>query len=278
MQVWKESSSKFKVTDVTAERNGEAVRLKVTYLLAAGNDYTAEYTVWPSGAVEAAMHFASTDRKAVEVGPTEAQLEATFSPAAAEARKNAAELEVPRIGMRFRLPVSMNGVEYYGRGPQENYCDRKAGTLAGIYRTTADQMYYPYVRPQENGHHTDTRRVTFGSGKGSPVLDIYADGLMEFNALRNSVEDFDSEECKSRPYQWRNLNPGSMVHNEAAAANSIPRRTHIDDIVPRDYVEVCLDMLHQGVAGYDSWGSRPEPEFRISAGREYRWGFTMIPR
>ena len=277
LQVWKESSRKFKVAQADAVQQGDAVVLKVTYLLAAGNRYEVGYTVWPSGAVEADLLFTSTDRRADEAGPTEAQLEATFSPGAAEARKNAAELEVPRIGMRFRLPATMENIEYYGRGPGENYCDRNAGSPVGLYKTTASDMYFPYVRPQENGHRTDTRHVKFGnrSGRG---LQIVAGTVVEFNALRNSVEDFDSEECKSRPYQWRNLNPQSMKHDEAAAANSMPRRTHIDDIVPRDYVEVCLDMAHQGVGGYDSWGSRPEPEFRISAGREYRWGFTMIPR
>ena len=276
LQVWKESSLKFKVIGAEAVQKGEAVCLRAVYLLAAGNRYVTEYTVWPSGAVEADVVFTSTDRAAAEVGPTEAQLAATFSPGAAAARKNAAALEVPRIGVRFRLPASMNEVEYYGRGPGENYCDRNAGSPVGIYRTTADEMYYPYVRPQENGHRTGTRSVTFGrAGRG---LTIRAEGEMEFNALRNSVEDFDGEECKSRPYQWRNLNPQSMKHDEAAAANSMPRRTHIDDVVARDYVEVCLDMAHQGVGGYDSWGSLPEPQHRIPANREYRWRFTMIPR
>ena len=277
LQVWKESSRTFKVTDVRTEQAGDAVRLGVTYLLAAGNNYEVNYTVWPSGAVETAITFTSTDRAAAEVGPTEAQLEATFSPAAAEARRKAAALEVPRIGMRFRLPVSMGGVEYYGRGPEENYCDRKSGTPVGLYTTTADAMYYPYVRPQENGHHTDTRRLTLSDSRGKG-LQIVAGGVMEFNALRNSVEDFDGEECKSRPYQWRNLTPKDSRHDEAAAANSLPRQTHMSDIVPRDYVEVCLDMAHQGVGGYDSWGARPEPKHQIPANREYKWNFTMIPR
>ena len=277
LQVWKESSRKFKITDVTVEPAGEAVKVGVTYLLAAGNNCEVNYTIWPSGVVETAMRFCSTDRAAAEVGPTEAQLEATFSPAAAEARKNAAALEIPRIGMRFRLPVTMGDIEYYGRGPEENYCDRNAGTPVGLYTTTADAMYYPYVRPQENGHHTDTRRIAFGH-KAARGLQIVAGSVMEFNALRNSVEDFDGEECKSRPYQWRNINPQNSIHDEKEVANSLPRQTHIDDIVPRDYVEVCLDMAHQGVGGYDSWGARPEPKHCIPANRDYEWQFTMIPR
>ena len=52
---------------------------------------------------------------------------------------------------------------------------------------------------------------------------------------------------------------------------------HINDITPRDFVEVCVDMKMEGVAGYDSWGDRPLPEHTLPANREYKWGFTIIP-
>ncbi|MCH5320097.1 MAG: beta-galactosidase, partial [Paramuribaculum sp.] len=89
LHVWKESSRNFKVTEASAQKEGDAVRLTVTYLLAAGNTYKVGYTVWPSGAVEVEAAFASAERRAVNVGPTEAQLEATFTPGAAEGRKRA---------------------------------------------------------------------------------------------------------------------------------------------------------------------------------------------
>ena len=56
-----------------------------------------------------------------------------------------------------------------------------------------------------------------------------------------------------------------------------PRQTHINDIAPRNFVEVCVDLKQQGLAGYDSWYSRPEPEYTLPADREYKWGFTLIP-
>lgn len=149
--------------------------------------------------------------------------------------------------------------------------------MVGRYATTASDMYFPYVRPQENGHRTDVRWVSFAAPRGRG-LEVRADSTMEFNALRNSVEDFDGEECTARPYQWRNLTPEQKKHDEAAARNSTPRRTHINDIAPRDFVEVCLDLRQRGVGGYDSWGSQPEPWHMLPADREYRWGFTMIPR
>ena len=98
--------------------------------------------------------------EAAKTEASEATLMATFTPGSDAARKAASKLEVPRIGVRFRLPAEMNQVEYFGRGPEENYIDRNAGTLIDLYKTTADQMYFPYVRPQENGHHTDTRWLT----------------------------------------------------------------------------------------------------------------------
>ena len=52
---------------------------------------------------------------------------------------------------------------------------------------------------------------------------------------------------------------------------------HVNDIVPQDYVEVCVDMRQQGVAGYDSWGDRPEPQYQLPADRDYTWNFTLVP-
>ena len=55
------------------------------------------------------------------------------------------------------------------------------------------------------------------------------------------------------------------------------RMHHVNDITPRDFVEVCVDMKQQGVGGYDSWGARPEPFHQIPANRDYSWGFTLVP-
>ena len=101
---------------------------------------------------------------------------------------------------------------------------------------------------------------------------------MEFNALRNSIEDFDSEEATSHPYQWNNFSAEDIANrNEANAKNRLRRQHHIDDIRSRNYVELCLDWRMQGVGGYDSWGSRPEKRFQIAPNRQYRWAFTIMP-
>ena len=228
--------------------------------------------------VHADITFTSTDMQEGKVEVSEATLMATFSPGQEEARQAASKLVVPRIGVRFRLPADMNQVEYFGRGPGENYVDRQAGSFVDLYRTTADAMYTNnYVRPQENGHRTDTRWVTL-SRKNGKGLKIVADQTIGFNALRNSVEDFDSEETINRPRQWNNFTPEEIANRtEEKAKNVLRRMTHVNDITPRNFVEVCVDMKQQGVAGFDSWGDRPLPEHSLPANQEYHWGFTLIP-
>ncbi|WP_368141004.1 glycoside hydrolase family 2 TIM barrel-domain containing protein, partial [Bacteroides caccae] len=203
LQVWKQSSKNFHVTDVKMTTENKVVSLKATYLLAAGNLYVVTYRIYPSGIVNVSAQFTSTDMQAAETEVSEATRMATFTPGSDAARKAASKLEVPRIGVRFRLPAQMNNVQYFGRGPEENYIDRNHGTLVGVYKTTADKMYFNYVRPQENGHHTDTRWIALSPDKGNGLA-IVADSLIGFNALRNSIEDFDSEEALPHPYQWNN--------------------------------------------------------------------------
>lgn len=277
LQVWKQSSKDFNVVDCQAAMEGDKAVLTVNYLLAAGNLYVIRYTVYPSGVVNAAVRFTSTDMQEAQTEVSEAARTATFTPGREAARKAAASLNVPRIGVRFRLPAAMNRVQYFGRGPEENYIDRKYGTLVGLYKTTAEEMYYPYVRPQENGHRCETRWVALSPANGGGLA-VIADSLIGFNALRNPVEDFDSEEALPHDYQWSNFTPEQVAnHNEAEAKNVLRRMHHINDIVPRDFVEVCVDMKQQGVAGYDSWGAPVQPGFTIPANREYNWGFTLVP-
>lgn len=244
-QIWKTASKNFNVKACTFSGNS----LKVTYALPAGNEYVVTYSFGKNGKIN---------------------VNSLFTPSAVTA-------EVPRIGMRFRVPASMENITYFGRGPEENYVDRKAGTTVSIYNTTASDMYFPYVRPQENGHHTDTKWIELTDNKNM-TLRIEADSIMEFNALRSSVEDFDSEEASQRPRQWSNLSQKEInERDENKVKNILRRQTHINDVTPKDYVEVSLDFMQQGVGGYDSWGARPEKWALIEPNRTYQWGFTIIP-
>ena len=276
-QIWKVSSRDFHVADASVELQGDEAVMKVSYLLPAGNLYLMEYRIYPSGMVHVGAHFTSTEMSGTETELSEATRLATFSPGREQAREEASKLNVPRIGVRFRLPATMDAVEYFGRGPGENYCDRNSGSPVGLYRTTAEAMYFPYVRPQENGHRTDTRWLKL-SGKPGTLL-IRADSLIEFNALRNAVEDFDDEEQTQLPRQWPNFTPEQVAdHDEAEAKDVLRRQHHINDVKPRDFVEVCVDYRMQGVGGFDSWGASPEAAYLLPANRDYRWEFTLIPQ
>ena len=251
---WKLSSSNFKVESVKADKQGDDAVITAVYRLTPGNTYTVNYTVYPSGAVGVKADFEDVD-STKKVG------------------------EVPRIGVRMRVPQTMNNVKYFGRGPGENYVDRKRGSHVDLYTTTAEEMYFPYVRPQENGHRTDVRWFSVADSKGHG-LKFVADGpgFIEFNALRNSISDFDAEDAKNRPYQWNNYSAEEIAsHNDAEAANRKSKHTHINDITPRPYVEVVVDGEHQGVGGYDSWGARPEPYYQISPYKPYSWSMTIVP-
>ena len=110
LQVWKESSKNFNVTDATVTMDGNNAVVNVNYLLPAGNLYIVNYTIYPSGAVNVAARFTSTDMDAAQTEVSEATRTATFTPGRDAARKEASKLNVPRIGVRFRLPASMNQV------------------------------------------------------------------------------------------------------------------------------------------------------------------------
>ena len=153
-------------------------------------------------------------------------------------------VEIPRLGFRFR--VADDAFRYYGRGPVENYWDRSSCTFKRIWNSSASQEYYPYVRPQECGHHTETEWLAIG-----PLTVVRGTEPFEFNALRMSIEDLDGGLYKSQ--------------------------THLCDVPVRDYTEVCIDYRQSGVGGYDSWGARPEKARTLWSTESYRYNFTLTP-
>lgn len=276
LQIWKESSKNFNVVDCKVQPEGNNMVLTANYLLAAGNNYIMKYNIYPTGVVKVSAQFLPIKREEEKLAKSEAELMATFSPQAKADLRRKTILEVPRIGVRFRVPVNMDYIRYFGRGPEENYIDRYKGTLVGLYSAKAEDMYHAYVRPQENGHHTDTRWVAALTKNGKGLL-IQGEKPIGFNALRNTIEDFDGQEADV-PYQWTNFSTEEIANRSEANAKDILRKhTHINDIKPRDFVEICLDWKQQGVGGYDSWGARPIYDATIYSDSEYNWAFTLIP-
>ncbi len=152
----------------------------------------------------------------------------------------------------------------------ENYWDRNSGTFKRIWKSTASAEYYPYVRPQETGHHTE---VSWLEVDGVSVI---SDQPFEFNALRQSIEDLDSEEATDKPFQWHFFR-ADEDHSDETGAFRVRRQTHVTDVPVRDFTEVCVDYKMTGVGGYDSWYSRPEKDRTLWADTAYTYSFTLIP-
>lgn len=276
LQIWKTSSRELRLAALRTTTEGNAAILTAHYVLAAGNDCIVSYTIYGDGVVHVGVRFTPLSAEEKQVGPSRDGAVATSQPKAEADRQRQARLEVPRIGMRMRLPAACGHVDYFGRGPEENYIDRYKGYLVGRYTTTVEEMYVPYVRPQENGHRTDTRWFSLTDQAGCGLM-VCADATVGFNALRNSIEDFDAEESDAS-YQWNNFSKEQIAaRSDEAARNRLRKQTHVSDITPRDFVEVCIDLRQMGVGGYDSWGARPTEEATIRADRTYDWGFTLVP-
>ncbi|WP_167612026.1 glycoside hydrolase family 2 TIM barrel-domain containing protein [Maribellus sediminis] len=157
--------------------------------------------------------------------------------------------DLPRFGMRWEMPVNFDNLEYYGRGPQENYIDRNRSAFVGIYDSKVADQYFKYVRPQENGNKSDVRWFELRNENGFG-LRVTGDAPIGFSALHNPIEDFDMEDMQD----YR----------------------HTNDIVKRDGVFITTDLKQMGVAGDNSWGARPYKEYSLSA-QDYEFGFTIEP-
>jgi len=153
---------------------------------------------------------------------------------------------VPRIGMEIRLPKDFDRVDYVGRGPFENYVDRKKAALVGRYQFTVGEQVFPYIHASEFGGREDVRRVTLSNQDGSGLNFIGVD-VFHFDAL---------------PYSTDQLAMAGHPYN----------LTHLDEVV------LHIDGCHMGVGGDDGWMPRNvHPEFRIPPGR-YNYAYRIKPK
>lgn len=143
-----------------------------------------------------------------------------------------------RFGLKIDLAYDMDRSTFYGRGPIENYVDRKSSERLGIYTQTADQQFYPYIRPQETGTKSDIRwwKQTNAQGLG---LRFTAAQPFYASALHYNISDLDEglEKAQRHP-------------------NQVPKSK---------YTELCLDLAQYGVGGINSWGARPLEEYQLHA-------------
>lgn len=154
-----------------------------------------------------------------------------------------------RMGMRFDAPAGYDRIEFYGRGPEENYSDRKASAFIGLYRQKVQDQYYPYIRPQESGTHSDLRwwHLSQVSGWGVTVI---SDSAFSASALPYSVEALDEGWAK--------------------------HQTHSPEVVADGLTHVCIDKLQMGLGCVDSWKTLPRKEYQVPYA-DYTFRFRIAP-
>ncbi len=172
---------------------------------------------------------------------------------------------VPRIGMNVELVGKLDNIEWFGRGPFENYVDRRLAAHVGRYRNTVADHYVPYPRPQENGYKTDVRWLSLDDGSDTGLL-VIAGELIGFSAHRNRMADF------TPPVKIAiTSEDGPGARDDSARVN-----IHVNDIAPRDIVSLNIDHGQMGVGGDDSWGKRTLQKYSLTES-VYEYRFTLWP-
>ena len=155
-----------------------------------------------------------------------------------------------RFGMLMQMPYTMEKSNYYGRGPIENYSDRKDCMRIGVYTDDADNQYFPYIRPQESGTKSDIRwwKQTDATGLGLQVKSctpFYA------SAIHFDTEELDDGDDKEQRHSF--------------------------DLKKSKFTNLFLDSAHMGVGGENSWGAWPLEKYRVHYGNK-TFRFTLIPQ
>lgn len=222
--IWRSAHQSRKVKSVNVSEPGpEGLAVKVEYeLTGIAVPYTVEYLVMNDGAIRVT---ASIDLTGKDLP------------------------EMPRFGMRTQLAPEYNQLTYYGRGPWENYTDRKTASFVAQYSgLVKDQFTANYIRPQDNGYKTDVRWLTLKSvtGQGYRIEGVQP---ICFSALNYSTESLD---------------PGMTK-----------KQQHPSDLRPDNNIYLNIDLLQRGVGGDDSWGALPHEEYRL---RDKKYSYSYIIR
>ena len=154
-----------------------------------------------------------------------------------------------RFGLQMPMPRNFETVEYYGRGPLENYIDRNNCTDLGIYRQSVDEQFYPYIRPQETGTRSDLRwwRVLNAAGSG---VEIVAETPFSASALHYTIESLDEGYSK--------------------------QQGHSQEVEKADLTNLCIDKVQMGLGCINSWGAIARSEYLLPY-KDYSFTFIIRP-
>jgi beta-galactosidase len=227
--VWNEAVQKGRIDNVSARQiDARTIEVKVKSILSEATGkarYTTTYTIYGSGDVIVSNSFQPSKGNTLPA--------------------------LPRFGMTMALPQQYNSLEWYGRGPHENYWDRKSSAHVGIYWSDVAAQYHPYIRPQENGNKTDVRWFALRDERGMGFL-VVGMPLVSFSAQHYLNEDFD---------------PGIKK-----------MQRHVTDIKKSPLVTLNIDYKQMGLGGDTSWGKRARPHAQYTLPvKEYSYSFRLRP-
>jgi len=224
LKVWKTAQSVLKLDQISASESDGMVKIQTTFTLpAVSGKLTLNYTVQGKGEL-------LVDQKIILDSSKDVPM-------------------MPRFGLNWILPEGFEAIEYYGRGPGENYQDRNYGSNVGLYSQTVKSQFYPYVRPQENGNRTDIRWFKIFGSKGDGLL-IESNSLLSMSALHYFDEDLDDGDEKDQ--------------------------RHSRELIPRKETQLHIDFKQMGVGGINSWGTWPLEKYQLNE-KNYSYSFKITP-
>lgn len=232
------------------------------------NDFGAglqrKYVAWKNPAIKLASFNQRTENKQViveaayDMPEVSAKLNLTYiiNNAGAikvtqklTADKNAKVSNMFRFGLQMPMPRSFETIEFYGRGPVENYIDRNHCTNLGIYRQSVSEQFYSYIRPQETGTKTDIRwwKMLNQAGNG---IEVIAAAPFSASALHYTIESLDEGWSK--------------------------QQGHSPEVEESDLTNLCIDKVQTGLGCVNSWGAIARPEYQVPYG-DYEFTFILKP-
>ncbi|WP_345953438.1 glycoside hydrolase family 2 TIM barrel-domain containing protein [Mucilaginibacter sp. PAMB04168] len=153
---------------------------------------------------------------------------------------------MPKVGMQGGIKRSYDNISWYGRGPMENYIDRRSGFESAIYTQPIQDFMEPYAVPQENGNRTDVRWMLLADKQSNGLL-VVADSLLSMSAW---------------PYTEANI----------VAAK------HTNKLQDAGFITLNIDLIQMGLGGNDSWSdvAAPLDIYQIPA-KPYKYSFYLYP-
>lgn len=163
---------------------------------------------------------------------------------------------LPKFGLKMQLPKEFDQLKWLGRGPFENYQDRKSAAFIDLYESTVAEQYVPYIRPQENANKTDVQWLSLTNKEGFGLKFTALEKPFSMSALHYLTENFQSE--------------------VRALGGQNKKNRHTIDVKERDLVALEIDCVQQGLGGDDSWWQKPYKEYRLQE-RVYVYSFVLEP-